>query len=144
MRFRNELSSLAEVSLYFLGGKGGQYIGLKMLPPSCADCLEIWEPQHLEPSGPVQACKGIALLCVTTFICRLTFCSALAYIYCQCSTTVASVSMTCTEREAFSPWWCFYSVNTCAWYRKTIKFFKKKSDQIKFCFCVFRTSVYKF
>jgi len=27
-----------------VGGKGGQRVGLRMLPPSCADCLEIWEP----------------------------------------------------------------------------------------------------
>jgi hypothetical protein len=27
------------------GGKGGRYEGLTTLPPSCADCLEIWEPQ---------------------------------------------------------------------------------------------------
>jgi hypothetical protein len=26
----------------FLGGKGGRYIGLGTLSPSCADCLEIW------------------------------------------------------------------------------------------------------
>ena len=31
------------------------------LPPSYADCLEIWEPNLLEPSGPVQGCNGIAL-----------------------------------------------------------------------------------
>ena len=24
-------------------------------------CYEIWEPHFLEPSGPVQACTGIAL-----------------------------------------------------------------------------------
>jgi len=29
----------------FLGGKGGRCVGLTTLPPSCADCLEIWEPQ---------------------------------------------------------------------------------------------------
>jgi hypothetical protein len=40
---------------YFLGGKGGRCVGLQTLPPSCAECLEIWEPQ------PVQACNGIAL-----------------------------------------------------------------------------------
>ena len=43
------------------GGKGGRYVELTALPPSCAECLEIWEPQLLEPSGPVQACNGIAL-----------------------------------------------------------------------------------
>ena len=29
----------------FLGVKGGRCIGLTTLPLSCADCLEIWEPQ---------------------------------------------------------------------------------------------------
>jgi len=47
------------------GGEGGRCVGLTTLPPSCADCLEIWEPLNLlEPSGPVQACNGIALLLV--------------------------------------------------------------------------------
>jgi len=27
------------------GSKGDRYVGLTTLPPSCADCLEIWEPQ---------------------------------------------------------------------------------------------------
>jgi hypothetical protein len=34
-----------EYQEYFLGGKGGLCVGLTTLPPSCADCLEIWEPQ---------------------------------------------------------------------------------------------------
>jgi len=44
----------------FLGGKGARCIQLITLPPSCADCLEILEPQPPETSGPVQACNGIA------------------------------------------------------------------------------------
>jgi len=36
---------------------GGRCIGLITLPPSCADCLEIWEPQ---PPGTLSACTGIA------------------------------------------------------------------------------------
>ena len=31
--------------IFLLGGKGGRCVGLTTLPPSCADCLEIWEPQ---------------------------------------------------------------------------------------------------
>jgi hypothetical protein len=31
------------------------------LPPSCADCLEIWEPQPPGTLWPVQACNGTAL-----------------------------------------------------------------------------------
>jgi hypothetical protein len=37
-----------EYQEYFLGCKGGRCVRLTTLPPSCADCLEIWEPQ---PSG---------------------------------------------------------------------------------------------
>jgi len=29
---------------YFLGGKYGRFLGLTTLPPSFADCLEIWAP----------------------------------------------------------------------------------------------------
>jgi len=29
----------------FPGDKGGRFVGLTTLPPSCADFLEIWEPQ---------------------------------------------------------------------------------------------------
>src|SRR5215510_8484758 len=39
------------------GGKGGRCVGLTTLLPSCADCLNIWEPQ---PSGTLRACNGIA------------------------------------------------------------------------------------
>ena len=39
-----------------LGGKGGRCVGLTTLPPSCADCLEIWES---EPPGTLWACPGL-------------------------------------------------------------------------------------
>jgi len=38
-----------EYQEYFLWGKGGWCLTLTHLPPSCADCLEIWEPM-----GPLQ------------------------------------------------------------------------------------------
>jgi len=44
-----------------MGGKGGRCVGLTTLPTSCADCLEIWEPQPPENLRTVQACNGIAL-----------------------------------------------------------------------------------
>ena len=47
----------------FPGGKDGQCIGLTTLPPSCADCLEIWEPQ---PSGSFRDPRpvvGLLYLC---------------------------------------------------------------------------------
>jgi hypothetical protein len=38
-------SNRNEYQEYFLGDKGGRCVGLTTLPPSCADCLEIWEPR---------------------------------------------------------------------------------------------------
>jgi hypothetical protein len=37
--------------------KGGRFVGLTILPLSCVDCIEIWEPQ---PPGTLRACIGIA------------------------------------------------------------------------------------
>jgi hypothetical protein len=45
-----------EYQEYFLGGKGGRCLGLETLPPSCDDCLEIWEPQ---PPGTLRFCPGL-------------------------------------------------------------------------------------
>jgi len=41
----NSASNRNKYQGYFLGGKGSRCVGLSTLPPSCADCLEIWEPQ---------------------------------------------------------------------------------------------------
>jgi len=49
-------SNRNEYQEYFPGGKGGQCVGLTTLPPSCADCLGIWEPQ---PPGTLRACPGL-------------------------------------------------------------------------------------
>ena len=38
------------------GGKGGRCVGLTTLLPSCADCLEIWEPQ---PPATLRASRGL-------------------------------------------------------------------------------------
>jgi hypothetical protein len=37
-------------------GKGGRCVGLTTLPLSCADFVEIWEPQ---PPGTLRACPGL-------------------------------------------------------------------------------------
>jgi len=52
--------SLTEMSTTNIswGAKGGRCIGLTTLPPSRADCLEIWEAQ---PPGTLRACNGITL-----------------------------------------------------------------------------------
>jgi len=38
------------------GGKGGRCVGLTNVPPSCTECLEIWEPQ---PPGNLRACPDL-------------------------------------------------------------------------------------
>ena len=38
------------------GVKSGRCVVLTTLPPSCADCLAIWEPQ---PPGTLWACAGL-------------------------------------------------------------------------------------
>jgi len=43
----------------FPGGKGGRCVGLTTLPPSCADCLEIWEHQ---PPGTINGNPVMGLL----------------------------------------------------------------------------------
>jgi hypothetical protein len=40
----------------FPGVKGGRCVGLTTLPPSCADCLEIWESHH---PGSLRACPNM-------------------------------------------------------------------------------------
>jgi len=37
-------------------GKGGRCVELTTSAPSCADCLEIWEPH---PPGTIRACPGL-------------------------------------------------------------------------------------
>ena len=49
-------SNRNEYQEYFRGGKGSRCIWLTTLPPSCANCLEIWEPQ---PPGTLRACPGL-------------------------------------------------------------------------------------
>jgi hypothetical protein len=50
-----------EYKEYFLGDKGGRCVGLTTLPPSCATVKKSGSLKLLEPSGPVQACNGVAL-----------------------------------------------------------------------------------
>ena len=47
-------SNRNEYQEYFLWGKDDRCVGLATLPPSYADCLEIWEPQT---SGTLRACQ---------------------------------------------------------------------------------------
>ena len=46
----------------FPGGKGGRCVRLTTLPQSCAFVTKSGNLNFLEPSGPLQACNGTALL----------------------------------------------------------------------------------
>jgi hypothetical protein len=49
--------SLTEMSIRNISwGKGGQSVGLTNLPPSCAECLEIWDPQS---PGTLRDCPAL-------------------------------------------------------------------------------------
>jgi hypothetical protein len=43
-------------------GKGGRCLGLTNLPPSIADCLEIW---NLKPSGTILLHSYVSMHCIT-------------------------------------------------------------------------------
>jgi len=47
-------SNRNEYQEYFLGGRSGRWVGLTTLPPSSANCLEIWQPQ---PPATLWACN---------------------------------------------------------------------------------------
>jgi len=77
-----------EYQEYFLGGKGGQCVGLTTLPPSCADCLKIWEPQ---PPGTLRACPGLLWDCFTFTFTEITYQGTSddgCTIKCDCSITL--------------------------------------------------------
>ena len=57
-------SNRNEYQKYLLRGKGGRCVGLTTLAPSCADCLEIWQPQS---PGTLWACSGMQWDCFTFY-----------------------------------------------------------------------------
>jgi len=58
------VSNRNEYRKYFLGGTGSRCVGLTILPPSCAYCLEIWEPQESGAPGPVQGLLYLAFILI--------------------------------------------------------------------------------
>ena len=58
--------TMAQKSTPWVGGEeGGRCVGLASVPNSCAECLQIWEPQ---PSGILRACPGLALVFTSVYI----------------------------------------------------------------------------
>jgi hypothetical protein len=56
--------------------RGGLCVGLTTLLTSCADCLEIWEPQS---PGTLRACPGVYRDCVALY-CRQQMLSFVIYL----------------------------------------------------------------
>ena len=57
-------SNINEYQEYFVGCKVGLCVGLTNLPPSCAGCHEIWEPQT---PGNLRACPDLYRDCFTFY-----------------------------------------------------------------------------
>jgi len=64
----NSVSDRNEHQESLLVGKGGRCVGLTILPPSCADCLVIWEPQ---PPGTLRTCPGLYRDCFPFSLSRI-------------------------------------------------------------------------
>jgi len=114
----------------FPGGKGGRCVGLTTLPPSCADCLTSGSLNLLEPSGPLQACNGIALPSAVMAIIRSFFFhpgwrirsqSSSSGIYSdQFSTGTCffskNVGFSCNYHVISRPYWCISNWGwACGW-----------------------------
>ena len=63
-----------------LDDKGGRCMVVTPLPPSCADCLEIWEPQ---PPGNLRDCRGLFRGCFTFLICSSNVLFKLSHLTCM-------------------------------------------------------------
>ena len=64
-----------EYQEYFLRGKGGWCVGLTTLPPSCADCLEIWDFWNSQGlSRPVMGLLHLIILRYNLFMYFNIFC----------------------------------------------------------------------
>jgi hypothetical protein len=62
-----------EYQEYFLGDKSGRCLGLTTLPPSCADCLEIWK--HQTPGTP----HALSMPVMGLIYCNLSWSQLIVY-----------------------------------------------------------------
>jgi len=67
LRLTQPLTEMCTRSISW-GGKSDRCVVLTNLPPPCADCLEIWEPQ---PPGTLRACRGLEWDCFTFTLCNI-------------------------------------------------------------------------
>jgi len=92
-------SNSDECQEYFLGGKGGRCVGLTTLPPSCADCREIWDPQT---PGTLRACPGLLAVWAADKVAMLT-CQPITNCCSLCSDALWFETCMFSLRTALSP-----------------------------------------
>jgi len=71
-------SNINERQEYFQECKGGRCVGLTTLPPSCADFLQIWSSDLLEPSV---SRPGKGLLYLYLYLYTSVFTLNMCYLY---------------------------------------------------------------
>ena len=74
-------SNRNEYQEYFLRGKSGRCIGLTTLPPYVPIVLKSGSLNILEPSGPVQACNGIAFLLYLNRVLTVISFSTIVFVF---------------------------------------------------------------
>jgi hypothetical protein len=79
------LGSTQPLTEYFLGRKASRCVVLTILPPYVPTVLKFWSLNHLEPSGSVKGCTGIALsliFCWTSLV-TLNVTSSIRCVLCE-------------------------------------------------------------
>jgi hypothetical protein len=84
----------------FPGGKSSRCVGLTTLLTSCADCIEIWEP---EPPLTVRDYPGLYTDCPTLLIQRHNIISQMTRILCNLIVRISNVS-TITDEDWAVNW----------------------------------------
>jgi len=104
-------SNSNEYQEYFLGGKGSWCVVLATFPPSCANCLEIWEPQ---PPGTLRACPDLYSDCFTKHLTWPAFDSLYIFnpTYCICNHNCYRIfKCQCNNTPLYEILW--HSTTTC-------------------------------
>jgi hypothetical protein len=83
-------------------------VGLTTLPPSCADCLEIWKPQL---PAALRACPGIAL----PFTYRHFYANYTVYILPYYDSLTSNVSLAMSLAESLMSPWPSVLIGICRW-----------------------------
>jgi len=114
---------LTEISTRSISwGKGGRCVRLTTLPPSCAVVTKSGSLKFLEPSGPVQVCKGTALSFFTVSEIRRLKISVSSqwHMNADSDCKICTLTLSVTRRwgkfsqkhnyEYMAKWWCSLAI----------------------------------